>query len=312
MRRAFVLLGLAACYDPHATLGAPCSDVEPCPTGQACIAGTCGGAAGNAPDAPADFDAPVITATDRDGDGIDDVDDNCPDVPNPDQGNEDGDKFGDACDPCPIEANDTPSDPDGDGVADGCDPHPTTPGDKIVLFEGFHHGVPTSWQVIGNTMAMGDDVALLTPAGNFSAIVPPIASIANGTVTAGLIVDATVGTVDSATTVVMPYDPTQDQGVFCELYAPNAGSTNGRYISLWDSKPAVERNKTNFAWTTATPYRVALTRTGNNYTCSVTPAGAAAQTTSGSTSSNPAQSKPAIAAYGANARASWMLVISSP
>jgi hypothetical protein len=37
---------------------------------------------------------------DRDGDGVPDDEDNCPDVPNPDQADEDGDGLGDACDAC--------------------------------------------------------------------------------------------------------------------------------------------------------------------------------------------------------------------
>jgi hypothetical protein len=37
---------------------------------------------------------------DRDGDGVPDDEDNCPDVPNPDQSDGDGDGIGDACDDC--------------------------------------------------------------------------------------------------------------------------------------------------------------------------------------------------------------------
>ena len=44
---------------------------------------------------------------------------------------------------CPPYASTTQADADGDGVGDACDPHPNTPGDKMILFEGFHHGVPT-------------------------------------------------------------------------------------------------------------------------------------------------------------------------
>lgn len=309
--RVFLLLGLVGCYDPQLRPGAPCSDREPCPSGQECVAGVCGGTAVEVVDAAPAGDAAIAIA-DQDLDGIPDAADNCPKDANPDQGNEDGDKLGDACDPCPIEASDTPSDPDGDGVADGCDPHPNAPGDKLVLFEGFHRGIPASWQVIGSAAAMGDDAALVTVAGNHTALVPPIATMANGTVTAGLIVDATVGVDDSATTVTMPYSPTDDQGMFCELYAPIAGSSNGRYVSLWDSLASIERARRGFSWTTATPYRVALSRTGNTYVCAVTPNGGLPQTASGSSNSTPAASQVSIAVYGASARAAWLLVVSSP
>jgi len=54
-------------------------------------------------------------AADTDGDGVDDLDDNCTDVANADQTDLDGDGAGDACD----------DDDDGDGVADGLDTCPT-------------------------------------------------------------------------------------------------------------------------------------------------------------------------------------------
>jgi len=49
-------------------------------------------------DLPAELCQRQLTA-DTDGDGIVDVDDNCPYDPNPDQANADGDRLGDACDP---------------------------------------------------------------------------------------------------------------------------------------------------------------------------------------------------------------------
>ena len=58
--------------------------------------------------------------TDSDGDGVPDVVDNCPSVPNPDQTNSDGDRFGDACDNCPYLPNNDQADRDGDGVGDRC------------------------------------------------------------------------------------------------------------------------------------------------------------------------------------------------
>ena len=84
------------------------------------------------PSRPAEYTG-VPSATDADGDGIDDGTDNCPKVFNPvrpmdqgKQGDEDGDNKGDACDPCPQDATDacTPkdfADIDGDGWSNGVD-----------------------------------------------------------------------------------------------------------------------------------------------------------------------------------------------
>ena len=58
--------------------------------------------------------------TDADGDGVPDVVDNCPSLPNPDQTNSDRDRFGDACDNCPYLPNNDQADRDGDGVGDRC------------------------------------------------------------------------------------------------------------------------------------------------------------------------------------------------
>lgn len=72
---------------------------------------------------------------DRDGDGVNNNADNCPDHPNPDQADMDGDGVGDACDSdrdgdgisntadnCPNHYNPDQADMDGDGVGNVCDP----------------------------------------------------------------------------------------------------------------------------------------------------------------------------------------------
>ncbi|RME45167.1 MAG: hypothetical protein D6795_16955, partial [Deltaproteobacteria bacterium] len=59
--------------------------------------------------------------SDSDGDGIDDLCDNCPMVANADQSDGDGDLVGDACDNCPLVGNPSQEDGDGDGLGDPCD-----------------------------------------------------------------------------------------------------------------------------------------------------------------------------------------------
>jgi cytosine/adenosine deaminase-related metal-dependent hydrolase len=80
-----------------------------------------------------------ITAGDKDGDGVPDAQDNCPDVFNPPrpvdgsvQLDSDGDGIGDACDRCPLDATNTCTPPDandidGDGVPNGVDNCPEVP-----------------------------------------------------------------------------------------------------------------------------------------------------------------------------------------
>lgn len=60
-------------------------------------------------------------ADDKDGDGLLDINDNCPYIFNPLQEDDDKDGRGDACDNCKYISNFDQKDSDGDGVGDACD-----------------------------------------------------------------------------------------------------------------------------------------------------------------------------------------------
>ncbi|HEX8108906.1 MAG TPA: thrombospondin type 3 repeat-containing protein [Kofleriaceae bacterium] len=305
----------AACFNPHVPRGVPCSVVDrSCPEGQACVAGFCGGTLGM----DAAVDATPDAFIDSDGDKVPDAIDNCPHVPNPDQGDEDKDGLGDLCDPCPIDADNT--DPDGDGVAGLCDPHPNTPGDKIVAFQGFHGAIPSDeWKVVGaGTIATDKDSAVITNTANqVTALVALGAgtTFGNGMIMASVIVDATPGgaNVRTALTVGLPYNSATGVGILCQLHAPNPDSTNGRELSLFDSKVNQEQAFNPFVWDTGAAYRLTMIRTGgSNYACSETDAGGTVKTATNSTGSIPAQSEVALVASGTSAHVAWVLVVSSP
>jgi hypothetical protein len=62
------------------------------------------------------------TGVDDDSDGVPDLLDNCPTVPNSGQEDADLDGHGDECDNCPGHINRDQRDTDGDGIGDACDP----------------------------------------------------------------------------------------------------------------------------------------------------------------------------------------------
>jgi hypothetical protein len=98
---------------------------------------------------------------DNDGDVDDDGIPNARDFCNATMGggfDEDGDLLGDICDPCPIARPPMARDPDGDAVDAPCDPDSSTPGDSIVLFEGFNNGMPEGWKTIGTWDFRGGEV----------------------------------------------------------------------------------------------------------------------------------------------------------
>jgi hypothetical protein len=88
---------------------------------------------------------------DSDGDGVNDLDDNCPMVEN-DQSDADADLIGDRCDNCPLVGNpEQELAGDTDLVGTACDPHPETDGDCLVLLDSFTDPATfaTAWAIYG-------------------------------------------------------------------------------------------------------------------------------------------------------------------
>ncbi|HJQ83751.1 MAG TPA: hypothetical protein VKA21_06740 [Candidatus Binatia bacterium] len=151
----------AACpadgFTPSSTVCRPaggiCDPAESCPgTGPLCppdlkstavcrpSAGPCDAA--ESCDGVADACPPDQGPVDGDGDGFDDVCDNCPAEPNAGQEDADGDGVGDPCDDCPLAADADQGDIDGDGIGTACDNCPNNPNPSQVDFDGDGIGDP--------------------------------------------------------------------------------------------------------------------------------------------------------------------------
>lgn len=120
----------------------------------ACVTGLDGGDQVDAAPVDAGIDAP---STDRDGDGVSNPDDNCPDAANADQHDEDTDGVGDVCDLCPAMADPLQANSDGDGLGDVCDPRPGNPRNQLVLFEPFTGTGLGPWTATDGTWTRSGD-----------------------------------------------------------------------------------------------------------------------------------------------------------
>lgn len=97
---------------------------------------------------------------DTDGDGICDVDDNCPAVDNPGQEDGDGDGWGNACDQCPdLDAGDDP-DPQRPGCPTNTPPDCSGAAASVDSLWPPNHKLSTEISVLGVTDADGDPVTV--------------------------------------------------------------------------------------------------------------------------------------------------------
>jgi hypothetical protein len=217
-------------------------------------------------------DAPVISVSDRDHDGVPDTSDNCPDVANPDQtANEDGDRFGDVCDLCPQLPDNAPTDGDRDGIGDACDPNPAA-ADKVWLFEGFHKGLP-AWPGSTNWSPTSDQIRV-TAGGNATDpgeyLILPLTSTGrtfdNFSITVSILVEQVMGSRGDHDIGISIFDETTNQGLWCEMYQQGTLPTKN-IVDLGDDNTL--GTSAPFAWVNNTTYRLSLVRRGSSYTCSV-------------------------------------------
>lgn len=314
---AGVLGGLlaAGCFAPAAPSGAPCAASpgtadERCPSGLTCLAHdgieTCE-LAGAAPDAPSLPDADPTA--DDDADGIINLDDNCPAIPNAEQADEDEDDIGDVCDPCPIVSGG--DDGDHDGVGDACDPNPEQPGDRIVAFEGFTREVDAGWTVSQRFRIETDaGEARAEASSNESAVfVRSVEDTGPLVVQTRTVLDSidAAGSDLGSVSIVDQYDRVTDQGTACQLSALRGGMQE--QLRIFDLVRSAIVDTAAHAFEPETPYDLRLRRTGSRVACRATqPVLELAADTMG----RPGARQVGVRARGAKARFQWVLIVASP
>ena len=245
--------------------------------------------------------------TDTDGDGVADAIDNCPSVPNPDQGNEDGDMYGDACDPCPPYPDDIVTDSDGDGIDDHCDPH-VGQQDHLVMFEGFHHGLPAAWTIHGGTWTQEGDSVLGTPPSQneTSVLTMPYTAMTSVTISAGITpTDLSAGMITMAGVV----------GAYDGLHVVTCALRQQQTMQTFVAQDTGVGTNTSKPWTFVvdTQYSIALTYDLQNALDCHVERGTASTTTSINLALAPPESDRFLGIYlaGMPARIDWVMLIAN-
>ena len=243
---------------------------------------------------------------DRDGDGVLDTDDNCPDIANKGQADEDGDGRGDVCDVCPGDRDDG-TDGDGDGVGDVCDPNPGRPIDHIVLFEGFHGGIPAGWDAFGAWRQEGDDIAVVSGPGVASslALVDPLPNGVTylvGKVTIGESFDPQGSS--NYVGLTRNWDPVSDSSVRCLEGLRTSTSPPG--FALRDTGGVALSVELAYPYAVGMVERFQFKRDGTMYTCAN-----ATLTVSGSSPVTSAMQELGLRTRSTSASYAWMMLIES-
>jgi hypothetical protein len=220
---------------------------------------------------------------------------------------EDGDGIGDECDACPIAAPGQ-ADADGDAVMAPCDPDTRTPGDKILLFNGFNAAINNA----GDNWKFQNGEAIVTAGDAVEQLVLPLAATSNH------IAIFTAYQIDAASTTAT----TADAGIGSKTVLPLGSSAiqcggsraaGTDQVLLFQTDANMSQTQSNLplgaAFNPSTKYRVVQQMDGATTRCAVAGAsmaesGAVQLTTDGTT---PTQA--VLYARGATVRFSYILVV---
>jgi hypothetical protein len=292
-----LLATLLACGATTTTthIGGPCDASNKCDDGQVCDRTAMGGA------------VCIDASGDVDNDGIPNGKDFCEHLAGG-ANDEDGDGIGDDCDACPIAAP-GPADGDGDAVAAPCDPDTLTPGDRIIMFNGFNAavaGASSAWK-------FQNGEAIVTAGSALEALAIPLAATSNH------IAIIAAYQIDAASTTAI----TADAGVGSKTVLPlgtsaiqcgGSRAAGADQVLLFQTDANMSQTQSNLtlggtAFNPSTKYQVVQKIAGSITQCSVAGAtmaerGAVQLSTDGTT-----PTAAVLYARGATVRFSYILVV---
>ena len=303
MRRLLVLV-LAGCGassgSPGEPIGSPCSLKDPCAKGAVCDLTDPNGAV-------------CIDANgDLDGDGIPNGHDFCEHAAGG-LYDEDQDGIGDDCDPCPVSPPPATPDPDGDAVDSPCDPDPRTPGDHILLFDGFNGDAldprwkattPTAWSAQG-----GEAVADLTGLGTEQYLSANPGEALHFALEASYRIDQLDTSIVTHLVAVRATDP-RPAGVAqfeCGVVHSDQG-TGGDVVDLETNLNTASTSATKSGFDTASLYELAAASSAGQVGCTVIGDGAGLGAVQAPITAD-SLATASLAAQGVKVRFQWVLVI---
>lgn len=292
--RLALLLVLAGCGG--ASLGGPCSTLEPCGEGAIC-------------DLTDPAGATCIDATgDLDGDGIPNGKDFCEHAPGGAH-DEDSDGIGDECDACPIAKPPASPDPDGDAVDSPCDPDPHTAGDQILLFDGFSDGLGSNWTpttAASWVVEGGELVVSNVPTQDY--LRANVAEVQHIAIEASYRVDKLETGATTHLVAVHAHDPRPAGVASLECGVVHADSGTGDVVDLETNQNIASSNAVGSAFDSAALYQAAAYDSGNSVGCTVIGDGRALGAVEAPITPDALPSI-ALTARAVTARFQWVLVV---